>query len=103
MPGDAAGADRVDGGGGSLAAGVRFANDHIFAESCALQRNQDIVVDAYVANCCPMQNSASVTPCTFNLQSRGLDSRFAAFVLSDTMAWDWVITIVALFMLVGVG
>ena len=65
---------------------------------------QDIVLDAYRRELLPdaelgLGNAVHIQ--TYRVA--GLIPGSLAFVLSDTMTWDWVITIVALFMLVGVG
>ncbi len=65
---------------------------------------QDIVLDAYRRELLPdaelgLGNAVHIQ--TYRVA--GLIPGSLAFVLSDSMAWDSVITIVALFMLVGVG
>ena len=65
---------------------------------------QDIVLDAYRRELLPdpelgLGNAVHIQ--TYRVA--GLIPGSLAFVLSDSMDWGWVITIVALFMLVGVG
>ena len=65
---------------------------------------QDIVLDAYRRELLPelelgLGNAVHIQ--TFRIA--GLIPGSLAFVLADHLAWDWVIRIVALFMLVGIG
>lgn len=65
---------------------------------------QDIVLDAYRRELLPelelgLGNAVHIQ--TYRIA--GLIPGSLAFVLADHLAWDWVIRIVALFMLVGIG